>query len=108
MAQLPDGPPRRASGQQRPRGRNPRVLFGERPDRAPGVRAGPGPLAPPQHHRPAEAGRVDELDRSPAVAAGHDTAAGAPCTPGGDSTVTTSPSPPPRREWTRATATTCR
>jgi len=48
------------------------------PDLACGVRAGPSPLAPPHPHRPAEAGRVHELDDSPAVAAGDETAAGAP------------------------------
>jgi len=78
---LPDRPPTRPRGQQRPRCRDLLVGLGERPDRTRRLATAPGPLAPHHLDRPPEARRVDQHHVSatvagrdnPATAAAHQT-----------------------------------
>lgn len=80
-AHLPDRPPARPRGQQRPRRRERVVDLGERSARAARLVAAPGALAPPQLDRPAHARHVNQAHLAAAVAAGHHTARAASLRP---------------------------
>ena len=73
-AQLTDRPPTRTSRQQRAGPGHVVALLGDQPARAVGLGAAPGPLAPPQLDRPAEARRVYQPHHPTAVTAHHDPA----------------------------------
>ena len=73
-AQLPDRPPTRTGRQQRAGPGHIVALLGHQPARTVGFGAPPGPLAPGELDRPAEARRVDQPYHAAAVTAHHDAA----------------------------------
>ena len=101
-AQLTDRPPTRTSRQQRAGPGHVVALLGDQPARAVGLGAAPGPLAPPQLDRPAEARRVYQPHHPTAVTAHHDPADPAALDPRGRLHVQG-----PRRPVTSSTAVTC-